>query len=284
MKIDYVLVADNSEKRLPTTDGYDWVGIIDAGRWPTLQQGVDLLLFQIQNHADLFEQGGYIEDYDALLLREMAAQSYVNAHDKWDFNQQVIDHLKGVVPGFSHLDHRSDLSLLLSVYGKVCNALPVSARMDMRTVQISDGEDTRRAPEPSLVAKLKAAIAKRNGQKPDGTTSDDVAYAAIGVVDQYRAALEDGHMGLSPERAMQVKWAMLSIKSAIESEFPAGWNPFDKPVLIAMNDAMVCFEDVVEARLGAPVRSTTRAGGRLTLVSDVEPGSEPSETPPGMGV
>lgn len=276
MKIDHVLTENAAGDSMPMTDGYDWIGIIDAARWPTLQQGTDLLIFQVQNHAGLFEQGGYIEDYDAVLFREMEALSYSSTHHKWDFDQAVIDHLKSAVPGFSQLDHRSDVSLLLSVYGKVCNALPGHARVNMHIAQLGEtrgAKDFRRVRQPAsgIVSRIKAAITKSPQENVEGLSSDTVAHAAISVVNEYANALEDGSMAMTAQRAMAIKWAMHSIKSAIEREFPTGWEPYDEPILIAIDKTMARFEDVLEARLDA---SVDHAG----LIDD----EIDAETPPGM--
>lgn len=265
MKIDYILL-DTTEKPLPTSWGYNWIGGIDSRNWYTSQDSGALLLLQLQNNASLFEQGGYIEDLPSLLRREMAALSFSTPNDAGVMEDFVLQYFQdGAFPGMSVLDDRSDISLLLSVYGKVSSRLPESAKVTLANADSQAGQVVLFPEKPGIVERIRTAFARKERSK---LTCGDVGHAAVDVVKGYTSAIEAGRMTVTPERAMSIKWAMRSIYASIEQELSADRSPTDERVLQAIDDSMLVFEDVVASRSRYPARSGSRADGRLSLVSN----------------
>lgn len=257
MDIDHVLLGSEAAP-LPSTLGYDWIEAVDAideFNLGTTAQAAMLLALQVQRNANLFVEGGVIADFDGLVESALTASRFSNPDDAFALDREVVELLATVVPGMAKLDMRSDVGLLLSTYGRICERLPEYDRVRLVEADVHGGVIAALGthPKPSLSQKIRGLFAKEAPSDGFRLTSDDVAAAACDVVERYCEMMNDGRLEMSPRRAMAVKWAMHSIKSAIESEFPRGWEPYDEPSLIAIDKTMERFESVLDGGLDTSV-------------------------------
>lgn len=232
MKLDALLLGTETQP-LDLISGYDWLHSIDRGTFnPTNYTGTALLLDVVGKHASKFESGGYIADFEGLVVPVLEKSSFSNPQHLNDFGTMVRVAASRAIPGLKHLDDSADLSLVLSVYGKLFKRLPEHAKP---IHQKRDGAEAELFGRPSMIARIK----EKFSAGAEGITSCDTASAALDTVKAYMEAVNRGELEMTAERAMNIKWAMLSIKAEL---LDASDRPGANEIIEKIDDTMVEFE------------------------------------------
>lgn len=236
--MDHILI-DCPENRLGTVSMYTWVENVGDGARGAMA-AVALMLDQVSKHASEFERGGYIANFDDLLSDELGKLHYGNESDE-QFRDFLASHLTHAVPGLSLLDHRADASTLISVYGKLSGRMP-------EYLKVFDSKGVNLWGDQSTFRRIKDAF---TGRKAPDYDASHTAKALIDTVNAYSAAVEDGDLEISPERAMAIKYAALTVKGSIlENPEKACQNFNADAVVAAIDNTMIRFEDVCQNRFG----------------------------------
>jgi hypothetical protein len=197
-------------------DGYDWISSIEA------DHGVPLLFAELQRIAPLFERGGYIEDYDALVAKGYDDVKYRRLDDKPVFDDAVKITLSGM-PYLSWLGRVSplkgvDLGLVLSVYGKVCSKLPEEYKARVFPADVQGGFSVEMGRQPSVFKRVRDAILPSKSK--DELTLYDVAQAAVDTVECYVASIAAGELLMTEQRAKDIVGSLRTLEWLIEEDYP----------------------------------------------------------------
>ncbi|WP_166096794.1 hypothetical protein [Rhizobium flavescens] len=233
---------------LDYASGYNWVESIDRYSKASLSSGVALLLHEVQKHAEDFERGGFVAYFEDRLQTAVVNAFRTEVEDIPCFAAELVEKVKGVLPGLERLDANADTALLLSIYGKVCNKLPEHTRARLVTADVQGGVAAVFNQERPRMEVIRKAIRNRGVVKNEALTVRDVVEAALETVTAYTAHLEKFDMGMTEEDAYYIKDVVVKLRSHLAYR----GEPVDD-----IDAVMTRFENAASA-----VAGTTAVSGR----------------------
>ncbi|NTF17467.1 hypothetical protein G6L37_03470 [Agrobacterium rubi] len=208
--------------------GYDWTDGIQ-NQYENVDTNVALLFAELQRHSRAFELGGYIEDFDAVMDKALASHPYLNAggSDDKKYFSDVIQQKIAKVPYVSWLGHVSphleiDLSLVLSVYGKISSKLPETKKAQVFPSDVQGGFDARMGKDLSLIQRAvnMVSLNEKNRTMRGEVTLYEVGQAAVDTVECYVRSIEAGELSMTNKRAENVIGGVGTLVWLIEEDYP----------------------------------------------------------------
>lgn len=231
--LDNIIFADPANS--------DWIGYLD-GDVMSPRLAVAALLKTVQEHSDLFSEGGYILDANDSVRSSVS-------HDRWQtddvihvMSEALSNEVSKILPGLDRLNSDTDIATLLSIYGKVCDKLSTAKRMhpvtddaiapydwekarkyaraDAKPSRPSRGLQTEILTFGNLANRIANFVAHATtAQKTDkpapstwstsassnrSPTLDDVLDATLETVTSYCQLLENGEMTIHPDDTIRI--------------------------------------------------------------------------------
>lgn len=219
------LLLGTEEMPLYHAVGYTWIAGLEAD-FHFDENTAPLIYAEIQRHGSAFAEGAVIMDFEALVDKAADILKQTPRGGPSD-TQQVLNSVRHQIWNVPHLSRlvqgQADISLGLSVYGKICKKLPGSLQAERFQADIHGGWDIKMGRKDEPRSAFQRYFSSFNRADEEAKIEkiialSDVVDATVSTVEAYAKIVAEGEMTLSEQRVENIITGLKNLAAVVDEK------------------------------------------------------------------